>query len=119
MADLEGAGPEGDVEEGTAEAAAPLRVFAVTLTRDVLVIARDDGAAWVHGDAIATEAHDPNDFEAACVRDVRDVTDEVAAIDPRASMRVLRIVPEGQSGGRLTLLALLRGGVVGHGKPGA
>jgi hypothetical protein len=81
------------------------RLFAVKLTRELLILATDENAAMEHAEELLNL--DANDYEMEDSRDAIDVTERLARIGVENGKRVLRIVPEGDNPKRLTVARLI------------
>lgn len=81
------------------------RLFAVKLTREVLILATDEEAAMTHAEGLLNL--DDNDYSPEDIDRADDVTERVARMGVERGKRVLRIVPDGDNPGRLSVAKLV------------
>jgi len=97
--------------ETTTETETPkLRLFAVKLTREVLILAADEDEAMTRAEDLLNL--DDNDYSPEDIDRADDVTKQIARVGVENGKRLLRIVPEGVDTGRMNVARLLAAGAL-------
>lgn len=81
------------------------RLFAVKLTREVLILAADENEAMDRAEELLSL--DDNDYSPEDIDRADDVTEIVARMGVERGKRILRIVPEGNNPERLPVSRLI------------